>query len=91
MITDEQRANIQLVHGRGRVEMSQCDLCGHLEFRSINPSCEDEVVVRQLDVIIDPSCGVCQEAIRRSPEVCRWIAKVVRYQIDKAKREDESK
>ncbi len=57
----------------GKVTLSECGICGHLEWVSTYTKEPPEVVVSP----IMHRCPICAEAYSRSPEIVNWVLSVV--------------
>lgn len=57
----------------GHVTLTECDVCGYLEWVSTAPKEPKGFTV----VLLDSDCPRCSEVLQRAPEVATWVFAVI--------------
>lgn len=79
LLTKEQRYALAVAcmnkrDGGGEVCLSECNVCGHIEWVSTDNSRAPGYVIHPIQSM---QCHHCQDVIRRAPELAAWVFDVV--------------
>lgn len=81
LTADEKQKLLRRGYGPGHRHFTCCPVCGYLEWRMTQKDMPDDVTVQE--DTMGRGCQKCEEVLRRSPELFRWVLAVIGYKVRK--------